>query len=79
MNIALVAHDARKAEMLEWVKYNYKTLSHHNLYATGTTGRLIEEIMIGSPLVTEIMHNGGIETIENLYPTNGLNSFKYMS
>lgn len=37
MNIALVAHDGRKAEMIEWVTYNYKKLSKYNLYATGTT------------------------------------------
>lgn len=43
-NIALVAHDGRKQEMLEWVKYNIDKLSQHNLFATGTTGRLIDEI-----------------------------------
>lgn len=46
LNIALVSHDGRKAEMIEWVKYNADTLSRHNLFATGTTGRLIEEISI---------------------------------
>lgn len=46
MNIALVAHDGRKQEMLEWVKYNYKILLQHNLFATGTTGKLIKEIGI---------------------------------
>ena len=49
MNIALVAHDGRKAEMIEWVTYNYKKLSKYNLYATGTTGKLIKEIYIGKP------------------------------
>lgn len=44
MNIALIAHDARKAEMLEWVQYNWETLSRHKLFATGTTGRLIENL-----------------------------------
>ena len=41
-NIALVAHDGRKKEMIEWVTYNYRTLSSHKLYATGTTGKLIK-------------------------------------
>lgn len=44
MNIALVAHDARKSELLEWVEYNMEELLNHNLYATGTTGRLIQKI-----------------------------------
>ena len=46
MNIALVAHDGRKQELLDWVKYNFKTLEKHNLFATGTTGKLISEIEV---------------------------------
>ncbi len=41
--IALIAHDARKKDLLEWVQFNRGTLSHHFLYATGTTGALIVE------------------------------------
>ena len=40
-NIALIAHDERKQDLLEWVKFNKETLSKHNLYGTGTTGSLI--------------------------------------
>jgi len=39
--IALIAHDARKQDLLEWIQFNKGTLSHHFLYATGTTGALI--------------------------------------
>jgi methylglyoxal synthase len=41
-NIALVAHDHKKKELLEWAKYNRETLSHHILYGTGTTGTMLE-------------------------------------
>jgi len=40
--IALIAHDNRKADILEWARYNHGTLSRHALYATGTTGRVLE-------------------------------------
>lgn len=41
-NIALVAHDNKKAELLSWANFNRGTLSRHNLFATGTTGTMIE-------------------------------------
>jgi methylglyoxal synthase len=48
-NIALIAHDNKKGELVEWALYNQGTLSGHNLYATGTTGSLIEKAL-GQPV-----------------------------
>lgn len=44
-NIALVAHDNRKQDLLDWVKHNKKKLEGHNYYATGTTGKLVSEVL----------------------------------
>jgi len=41
--IGLVAHDNKKADLIEWVKYNGPLLTRHDLVATGTTGSLLEE------------------------------------
>ena len=41
-HIALVAHDNKKVELLEWASFNKGSLSKHHLYATGTTGNMIE-------------------------------------
>ena len=43
--IALVAHDYRKGDLVEWVKWNWEILIKHKLICTGTTGRLVEEIL----------------------------------
>jgi methylglyoxal synthase len=40
--IALVAHDNKKSDLVEWAKYNRVLLAHHRLYATGTTGEILE-------------------------------------
>ncbi|WP_298737206.1 methylglyoxal synthase [uncultured Chitinophaga sp.] len=41
--VALIAHDHKKPELIEWAVYNKAVLSRHELYATGTTGKLLEE------------------------------------
>ena len=43
--IALVAHDNKKQDLLEWARYNRDLLAHHELLATGTTGTLLEEAL----------------------------------
>lgn len=43
--IALIAHDNKKAELIEWAIYNKNALARHRLYATGTTGKLLEEAL----------------------------------
>ena len=45
-HIALVAHDNRKKDLVEWVEFNYKTLLGHHLICTGTTGKLVEETIL---------------------------------
>jgi methylglyoxal synthase len=47
--IALVAHDNKKKEMVEWALYNLATLSHHELFGTGTTGSLLQDAL-GMPV-----------------------------
>ena len=42
-NLALVAHDNRKVDLIDWVGRNYESIKHHKWICTGTTGALIEE------------------------------------
>jgi methylglyoxal synthase len=44
-HIALVAHDTSKKDLIEWVDKHWEKIAKHNLICTGTTGRLIEEIL----------------------------------
>ncbi|MBX3239916.1 MAG: methylglyoxal synthase [Chitinophagaceae bacterium] len=43
--IALVAHDNKKKELMEWAEFNKTVLARHELIATGTTGKLLEEAL----------------------------------
>lgn len=43
--IAMVAHDNRKGELLDWARANRTQLAKNELYGTGTTGRLLEELL----------------------------------
>ncbi len=50
-NIALIAHDHRKMDLLDWADFNREILSQHNLFGTGTTGSLASE-KLGLPVFT---------------------------
>ncbi len=47
--IALVAHDHKKQDLIEWARFNKGSLSKHELYATGTTGKILEQ-ELGIPI-----------------------------
>jgi methylglyoxal synthase len=53
--IALVAHDHRKGDLLDWAEYNREILADHVLCATGTTGRLLAD-RLGVPVT--LFHSG---------------------
>ena len=60
LTIALVAHDNRKADMVEWAVHNAEFLSHHLLVCTGTTGGLIRNAFDEKGIAAEVicMHSG---------------------
>jgi methylglyoxal synthase len=41
--IALIAHDGKKDDLIEWIKYNKGTLEKHQLFATKSTGKMVQE------------------------------------
>jgi methylglyoxal synthase len=60
LTIALVAHDRRKVDMVEWATFNADTLSRHKLVCTGTTGGLIRQAFEDKGIRAEVvcMHSG---------------------
>ena len=48
--IALIAHDNKKGDLLEWAKYNKGLLAQHEIYSTGTTGKILEKDL-GIPII----------------------------
>lgn len=60
--IGLVAHDACKKDLVEWVEHNAKRLQQHRLVCTGTTGRLVAEALgkclPGMPLDISFLRSG---------------------
>jgi methylglyoxal synthase len=43
--IAMIAHDNRKKDLIEWVEYNWEVLQDHQIICTGTTGSLVEKAL----------------------------------
>ena len=44
-NIALVAHDNRKKDLIAWIEWNYTSIIEHKLICTGTTGKMVEQTL----------------------------------
>jgi methylglyoxal synthase len=61
--IALIAHDHKKADLLEWVKFNKGTLLQHELFATGTTGKVLEQELCSKVTIFESGLLGGDQQI----------------
>lgn len=55
LTIALVAHDRRKSDMVDWAMYNAKVLSKHKMVCTGTTGKLISTAFIEKDIQADII------------------------
>jgi len=53
--IALVAHDNRKKDMIEWVSWNWQELAHHSLICTGTTGKLVNEAINAKAIENDVI------------------------
>jgi len=60
--IALVAHDNKKTDLVEWADFNKGTLALHNLYATGGTGKkIIDKTGLNITLLKDGSHGGDME------------------
>lgn len=63
-NIALVAHDTMKKDMIEWADWNRSLLTPHRLICTGTTGKLIEEGLQQTSDISDITEHAALEIIK---------------
>jgi methylglyoxal synthase len=49
--VALVAHDNKKQDLLEWARFNKDALAQHKVYSTGTTGKMLEQELEGIEII----------------------------
>ncbi|MEZ0576968.1 methylglyoxal synthase, partial [Halodesulfovibrio aestuarii] len=64
-NIAIVAHDNCKKTMLEFVDCNFDILIHHHLFATGTTGSMVEKLLQEKASATEMEQFSGVSKMKS--------------
>lgn len=73
--IGLVAHDAMKKDMIEWVLWNSERLIGHKFYCTGTTGTLIKKAIS----ITTMNYSVAIFVYSRMirYPDNAITELRY--
>ncbi|KPJ52352.1 methylglyoxal synthase [candidate division TA06 bacterium DG_24] len=64
-NIALVAHDNRKRDLIEWIEWNVTVLLKHRLTCTGTTGNLVEKAIRDKLAKMNISHDISIRKLRS--------------
>ena len=78
MNIGLIAHDAKKKLMQNFCIAYRGIMSHHELYATGTTGRMIEEVTNLTVHKFLAGHTGGEQQLGAMIESNDLDMMIFL-
>ena len=78
MNIGLIAHDAKKKLMQNFCIAYRGILTHHELYATGTTGRMIEEVSNLTVHKFLAGHTGGAQQLSSMIESNTLDMMIFL-
>ena len=78
MNVGLIAHDSKKKLMQNFCIAYRGILSRHNLYATGTTGRMIEEASNLTVHKFLAGHTGGEQQLGSMIESNDLDMMIFL-
>jgi len=78
LNIGLIAHDQKKKLMQNFCIAYRGILSHHELYATGTTGRMIEEVTNLTVHKFLAGHTGGAQQLGSMIESNTLDMMIFL-